>query len=363
MSRRSQGPRLIFLAKRGGYYVRWTEGGRTREKSCATRDLGAAEAFLAAFLGGRRRELSGPRDPNQFPIAEALGAYGREHGPHTAAPARIGYCIDALASFWAENMVGDITRETCRAYQRHRSVADGTVRTELSCLRAALNHAVREGRLTRSPHVWLPLKPAGKDRWLTRHEAAALLRAARQEPRSRLHGPLFVLLGLYTGARKEALLSLRWPQVDLDRGRINFNPPGRRRTAKGRPIIPVPRGLLWFLRKARERGAELGYVLNIDGRPIGNLKHSFATAAIRAGLCEPATDKAGRPKFDAEGRPIMKATVTPHTLRHTAGTWMAQEGVPLWDIAGYLGHSHARTTELYSHHHPDHLERARAALD
>src|SRR5215211_4895311 len=54
-----------------------------------------------------------------------------------------------------------------------------------------------------------------RDRWLTRKEAAALLRAARQEPKVRLHLPLFILMALYTGQRKDALLSLRWVQVDL----------------------------------------------------------------------------------------------------------------------------------------------------
>jgi hypothetical protein len=38
-----------------------------------------------------------------------------------------------------------------------------------------------------------------------------------------LHLPLFILVGLYGGARKEAILSLRWLQVDLDAGRIDFN--------------------------------------------------------------------------------------------------------------------------------------------
>jgi integrase len=38
----------------------------------------------------------------------------------------------------------------------------------------------------------------------------------------RLYLPLFIVLGLYTGARKEAILSLRWPQIDLENKRINF---------------------------------------------------------------------------------------------------------------------------------------------
>jgi len=56
----------------------------------------------------------------------------------------------------------------------------------------------------------------------------------------RLYLPLFILMGLYTGARKEALLSLRWSQVDFAPGRINFNPPSARVTNKRRARIPIP---------------------------------------------------------------------------------------------------------------------------
>jgi len=238
-------------------------------------------------------------------------------------------------------MVADVTPETCKAYQVHRGVADGTVRREFGVLRAAINHEFKHGRLTRPVAVWMPPKPEGKDRWLTRDEAAALLNAARNEPRCRLYLPLFILMGLYTGARKGAILTLRWPQVDLVRGRIDFNPPGRKRTNKGRPVIPIPRGLHWFLGHARLRGGDLGYVINRNGEPLGDIKRAFATACTTAGIVD----------------------VTPHTLRHTAGTWMAQRGVPMFEIAGYLGHSHERTSELYSHQHPDHLSRAREALD
>lgn len=341
MPRPNRGPKLVPLKKRGGiYYIRWTETGRSHERSTGTRDIGQAQEALANFIRRQFRK-GGPCDPGSLPIIDALENYALEHAPTTAAPARIAYAIDALGPYWGDLIVSDVTPETCKAYQEHRGVSDGTIRREFGVLRAAINHEVKHGRLTRPVTVWMPPKPEGKDRWLTRDEAAALLRAARNEPRCRLYFPLFILMGLYTGSRKGAILSLRWPQVDMERGRIDFNPPGRKRTNKGRPIIPIPRGLLWFLRKARLRGGDMGYVINRDGNPVKDIKRAFASACQKAGLED----------------------VTPHTLRHTAGTWMAQGGVPMFEIAGYLGHSHERTSELYSHHHPDHLSRAREALD
>jgi len=54
--------------------------------------------------------------------------------------------------------------------------------------------------------------------------------------------------------------------------------------------------------------------------------------------------------------------VSPHTLRHTCGTWMAQKGISLFKIGGWLGHTDSRTTKLYAHHHPDHLQDALESL-
>ena len=156
-------------------------------------------------------------------IADVLTDYAREKGAHTAAPERIGFAIDRLVEWWGDASVDAVRPETCRRYRRERGASDGTIRRELGCLRAAINHAFKEGSLTSAPSVELPPSPPGKDRWLTRSEAGRLLWAAKSEPSVRLYLPLFILLGLHTGARKGAVLSLRWTQVDLVQGRIDFN--------------------------------------------------------------------------------------------------------------------------------------------
>jgi len=357
MPRPNSGPRLKWLPKRQSWYVVWYEAGRERLRSAGTSDRGQAEAALAEIIGQRQRRSrgTGSRDPAQVSVAEVLDLYGTEHAPTRADPARIGYAIDALLSFWDGKTVAEISKTSCRAYAKHRQRAAGTVRRELGTLTAALNFAVHEKLLERAPHVELPEKPEGKDRWLTRKEAAALLNAARTGRSDvRLYLPLFILLGLYTGARKQAILTLRWPQVDLERGRIDFRR-GSRRTNKGRAHIPIPARLLTFLKLAhRRRMSDVGFVLHDKGKPIkdigggwdgidaeGHGQGSFGSACKRAGLVD----------------------VTPHTLRHTCGTWLAQAGVDLWEIAGWLGQSYATTVELYAHHHPDHMEEAKRASD
>ncbi len=52
-----------------------------------------------------------------------------------------------------------------------------------------------------------------------------------------------------------------------------------------------------------------------------------------------------------------------HQLRHTFASHFLQEVPDLFLLAQVLGHSHQRTTELYAHLLPGHLERARNAVN
>ena len=346
--RPNAGPKLALVRKKGWqqalFYIRWSERGRSHELATGTDDRGQAERFFAEWLLARRQPTAPQRQsPAALGIREVLELYIAGRGPELADPARPKYAAQRLVEWWKERPVDAVTPSTCYAYRdarRRGGVKDGTVAKELGVLRAALRLAMRNGHLSTAPTVELPPKQPGRDRWLTRAEAALLLWESRRMSKARSHLPLFILIALYTGARQEAILGLRWAQVDLIAGRINFNEAGRTQTNKRRPVIPIPRGLLWFLRKAQAR-ARSPWVISYKGARVRGIRRSFDAAARRAGL---------------EG-------VTRHTLRHTCGTWLAQAGVDLHQIAGWLGHSNARTTELYAHHHPGYLDGARQALE
>jgi hypothetical protein len=55
--------------------------------------------------------------------------------------------------------------------------------------------------------------------------------------------------------------------------------------------------------------------------------------------------------------------VTFHTLRHTAGSWMAQAGHSAVQIAKVLGHATTATTDRYMHLSPSHLRSAGNAVE
>lgn len=340
MPQRAKGPRLYWHDLKGKWVIRDT--GRP-ETATGTADRAVAEKALANYIASRDRP-SGPSEPTSFLISDVLELYAREHGQNVRSPARIGYAIDALLGFWGKLTVSTIKGETCRRYAKWRGKADGTVRRELGVLRAALQHCHREGYLLYAPPVVLPEKPAAKDRWLTRDEAARLLWAAYRSQRGK-HLARFILVGLYTGTRKQATLGLQFVPnttggwVDVDQGVLYRRGEGERDSKKRRTPARLPNRLLAHLRRWRADGCR--YVVEYQGSRIADVQNGFEAAREAAGL----------------------AGVTPHTLKHTAITWAMQRGAKSWDAASYFGTSVQTIESTYGHHSPDHQSSAREAME
>jgi len=144
------------------------------------------------------------------------------------------YIWKAIGPFFGSRPADMIPEELCNAYieqRRDGGVQDGTIRLELSKLRASLKWAEKKALIAKAPFIWMPAAADPRDVRLTREQAARFI-AACEAP----HIKLFVVLALTTGARKEALLDLTWDRVDLDARRINLKDPTRARTAKGRAV-------------------------------------------------------------------------------------------------------------------------------
>ena len=337
MPRAPAPPRLVWREDIAAWVIRWRERGAKRERSTSRADRGEAETafteWKASRLAGDLRQRGGAG----LTVDQVLTIYLVDRENVVADSARLGYAADALMSWWKGQKVSEIRGQSCRAYAAFRAksgIRPSTARRELSMLQSALNFAHREGILDAPVSVALPPKSNPKDRWLTRDEAAALLRAARGNP----HLVTFIRIGLETGQRKTAILQLGWTpsggggHVDLKARRINFNPHGRVQTKKRRPIVPISWPLVSHLTHVRRRTNKR--VIEFEDNPVGNIRRAFATACRTAKL----------------------TGVTPHTLRHTAITWACQRGLDPWTICGYFGVTMEVLQEVYLHHHPDYLK-------
>jgi integrase len=363
------------------WYIVWTERRKKRERTtgAARESVGEAEKALADFLDARSGGWRGTRRPDQILIADMLAVYAEEHAPYTADPKRIAYAIDTLGPWWDGQTVSAITANTCRAYVRDREKdgrSSATARRELSTLQAAINYCHKEGKLAQPVVVTLPPKSPPRDVWMTRDDVALLLRAARAERKARLHLPQFILVSLYTGHRKDAVLGLQWQpnigggHVDLEAGIIDFQ--GRRKKTKkgrGKPLISRKLGIV--LRHLRQRTRQ--YVLEVHGRKdpakahrIGDVKHAFASACAKA--AEEARARAAKAAMPHERERWQRSATrlseaTPHTLRHTAVTWLVTKGLPLADVGAWVGMSPEMVERVYGHLASERMTRVRAAVD
>lgn len=257
---------------------------------------------------------------------------GRRRGAHLAQTGK-----NVLPNF-GHLRPDQIGKTDCRAFidrRRAEGRAEYTIRTEMSHLRDALAWAVKERLIPFAPQIERPSAPAPRERYLSRTEVSKLL-AAEMAP----HIRLAILLMLTTAGRLTAILDLTWDRVDLDRGtiRLSTNDIGPK---KGRATVPINDTLRAALETAKQ-AALSPYVVEWAGRRVGSIKTGFATAAENAGI----------PHF------------TRHDLRRTAGRFMAEAGVPIEEIAQYLGHTSTSVTRAtYAAFSPEYLRRAPDALE
>lgn len=337
-------PRLAVNAA-GNYEIRWTEDRVTRRVSCHTKDRAEAERKLAQHLLRAGRE-----EPSSIAVWSVLSAYEDEHvEKRVVDKARQTDCLAVLRvgleGIDVTGLTPDVVSAYCDARRagrvNGRKVGDSTLRRELNCLVAAINHAVRHRRLRPSdvPHIDLPAAPPPKDLWLTEAELAEFLGCAeaRYGRSSRIWR--FILIASETAARKNSIVRLRWSQVDLASGIINYQNDGGPRTKKRRVPVPVSDALAPVLAEAWESRTQDEWVLETPY----SIQHHFD--AVK----KDAYEKTKNRKFKE---------VTPHTLRHTWATLAAQAGVPLFEIAGVLGDSLSTVVRVYAHHCPDHLRKA-----
>jgi integrase len=219
-------------------------------------------------------------------------------------------------------------RTRCHLYAVERDKigrARDTIHSELNLLRTAMAWAAKRKK-TAPVFVWVP--SAGKPRRtaLTLKQIASLIEAIHD---ATLHIRLLIVIALATGARKQAILELTWPRVDLDHRTIDFNT-GEKKSIldtshqKGRAVVDIGEGLYALLKEAKEY-AHTDHVIEYRGKPVKDPKDGVKAVFMAAGL---------------SGRFLGL-----HALRHTLATSAAELGIDMRKIQHMLGHDDIKTTE------------------
>ncbi len=317
---------------KGRYVVTWrdADGKRSRYRL-------AAQSVQDAEREARDLMMQASAPVSGVVVSQLWGAYqGEVAGRRQASKlAQVGKNVLPVFGHLSPHQ---ITADDCRSYitkRREDGRKDGTIRTEMGCLRTCLSWAAKSRLIDAAPRIVLPHTPPPRARYLSQAEVSKLLNAAINP-----HVRLAIILMLTTAGRIGALLELTWDRVDLSRRVIKLatNDIGPK---KGRATVPINDTLMAALQTARASGVS-EYVIEWGGDRVGSIKTGFNAAVARAGI----------------------AHCTPHDIRRTAGRFMAEAGVPFEEIAQYLGHTNPNVTRsTYGQFSPDHLRRASSALD
>lgn len=356
MPRKSKGPRLALDA-RGNWIIRDIRNGKAinRGTGCPERDREGAERKLAAYIVSKHDPEAAVRkdNPNSVQIADVLLLEIKRIAKTDMPDARKRELISALqriANWFGTRLVGDLTGALQEQYAVERLFQAAAWR-DLKLLSAAINRYLKRtvgGVQSRFSPV-LPEAPQPRERWLTRQEAAALIRAAWRQRRERdnyhasRHIARFVLIGLYTGSRASdicgasLLPSTNRGFVDLDKGIFRRKPEAKKETSKRQPTIPIPPRLLVHLRRWKRLGISRHSVIEYNGRAVGRLRSGWDNAVEAAGL---ATDDP-------------RKKVTPHVLRHTSISWFLASGTNIELVSQYTGCSVQTIRKVYRHALPN----------
>ena len=203
-----------------------------------------------------------------------------------------------------------------------------TVNRYLAAISSCLTHATKHWQwLQDNPCSRVPKlkEPPGRTRFLDNDERKRLLDACSTVSPSLY---LAVVISLSTGARRMSVWALRWRDIDLSEGKetIVF------RDTKNRSDVHLPLSgivveLLLEHRRLRRIDSDLLFPSKIDTQKPFDFKAPFARAMKQAQIDE----------------------FRWHDLRHSAASYLAQQGVDLRRIAAILGHKTLQMSMRYSH--------------
>ncbi|WP_417799029.1 tyrosine-type recombinase/integrase [Terasakiella pusilla] len=320
--------------------------GRMRTKSTKTGNRQEAEQLLAVARERADAELLGfetnKKNPKNQRLDSVLSYFYVNKACEKRSSLQAKIAINHLNRIMPGTFVSEINRNWRRQYisaRKREGVRVGTINREIAVLNSALSFGAAENLIPSGIKVSKEQGESARTRFLTVEEFAALLRECNLS-----HLKIFVLLGITTGARAQALFDLKWSDVDLENGIIFLNGHRQIKTSKERPTVRFSTDSALnielqslkddraALRQAGARVAE--FILEYKGYAINSVSKSFASAVVRAGMCP--------------------NQVTPNTLRHTFATWLVQSGRPMLEVAAALGHRDTRMVENhYAHLRPD----------
>ena len=209
--------------------------------------------------------------------------------------------------------------------------APRTIRYALAVVRQVFNFARRNDLFSGdSPtsKVKMPQADNARLRFLTHDEADRLLEALAKNSRDANE---MAVISLHSGLRAGEIFSLKWGDVDLERGIMTLRDT---KSGRNRPAFMTTE-VKQILSEREREGNDDPVFKGRDGKKIKEIPMTYARVVKELGLNEGVTDPRQKVVF--------------HTLRHTYASWMVESGVDLYRVQKLMGHCTIALTERYAH--------------
>ena len=288
-------------------------------------------------------------------VGEALIVAKRAAGRKPSTIEAYSYWLRIhIVDFFGPTAVGEITRDDVSGFAaalERKGLAPKSRANALGTLHSLIEFAIDEGWMVGENPVKRIEKPALATtdpdvHFLETEEVEALLRAVPDDPLGRVERVMYLAAAM-TGMRQGELFALRWRDVDWSARRIRvrrnfvrgeFGTPKSKRSSRSVPLASRVATELELLSQTSpyKRDDDLVFAHPETGKPIdrSNLLKRFKAALRRADV----------------------RAVRFHDLRHTFGTRMAAQGVPMRVLQELMGHRDFKTTLIYADYAPSEHE-------
>lgn len=248
-------------------------------------------------------------------------------------------CEDTFFRLWIDPVIGNLPLikispshlETIKNNMDKASRSERTIRYVLAVIRQVFNHAIVLKYFDGQPptkYVKFPHADNQRLRFLTKKEAEDLLKELKKRSQQ-WHEISFI--SLYTGARANEIFSLRWADVEIEKGTLIL---WDTKNTTTRIAFMTEEVKKIFTSKVKDH--ESAYVFkDISGNKIKGVSNTFNRAVESIGLNSDVIDK--RMKFVF------------HSLRHTFASWLVENGEDLYTVMKLMGHSDIKMTQRYAH--------------
>lgn len=230
---------------------------------------------------------------------------------------------------WRNRPVVEIqTSDVARLHTRLGKDAPVEANRVLTLLRRTVNHGKKQlGVKGDNPTEPIKKYPEqSRDRFLDGEEIKRLFMVLADDERDPdpvdEHVRDFILLALFTGARKTNLENMRWTDIDLKRGLWKIG--GGESKNKMTMLVVLPDPAIEILQRREHRHAE--FVFRDEVGRLPGIKNQWKTIRENAHLED----------------------LTLHDLRRTHGAWQAATGASLTIIGKSLGHKSLAATQVYA---------------